>query len=123
MVAATVNHTPAPTDRLAAFIAGGGYLGLDDETLTSVAKVWSDRIVEQMTEFGGLLARIFARALDKYVAAATRDIAAAWQRYDRWLLSQRKRVDEVSKRRAEQRRDQAIATAISGLIISLKFVQ
>jgi len=123
MVAAAVIETPSPADRLAAFIAGGGYLGLDDETLISVAKVWGDRIVERMTDFGSLLGRIFARALDKYVAAAQRDIAAAWAKYDRWLLAQRKRVDEVSKRRAEGRRDQAIATAISGLIISLKFVQ
>ena len=122
MVAAAVIDTPSPADRLAAFIAGGGYLGLEADELTNIAKVWSARIVERMTELAGTLDRIFDRALPKYVAATARDIAAAWQAYNRWLLSQRKRVDEVAKRRAEQRRDQRIATAICGLIISLKFV-
>lgn len=123
MVAAEAsNHTPSPADRLAAFIAGGGYLGLADEELTKLARGWGARIVERMTDFSGLLGRLFERALAKYAAAAARDIAVAWQKYSRWLLAQRKRVDEISQKRAQARRDQAIATAITGLIISLKFV-
>ena len=122
MVAEVVNHTPSPADRLAAFIAGGGYLGLADDELTDLAGKWGAQIVERMVEFSGLLGRLFNRALEKYATAAARDIAAAWQKYNRWVLAQRKRVDEVSQRRAQTRRDQAIARAISGLIISLKFV-
>lgn len=123
MVAAEVsNHSPSPADRLAAFIAGGGYLGLDADELTSLAKVWSARIVERMVEFNGLLEHLFDRALPKYAQAAARDIAAAWKAYSGWLMAQRKRIDEVAKRRAEQRREQRIATAICGLIISLKFI-
>ena len=122
MVAVAVDNDISPADRLAAFIAGGGYLGLEPDELTDLARKWGARIVERMVEFNGLLSHIFDRALEKHAAAATRDITAAWQRYRRWVMAQRKRVDEVAKRRAEQRRDQAIATAITGLIISLKFV-
>lgn len=122
MVAEVANHTPSPADRLAAFIAGGGYLGLADDELANLAAKWGARIVERMVEFSGLLGRLFNRALDKYAAAAAHNIAAAWAKYNRWVLAQRKRVDEISQRRAQTRRDQAIARAISGLIISLKFV-
>jgi hypothetical protein len=120
---AVANHTPSPADRLTAFIHGGGHLGLDRDELASIAKTWSAWIVNHAVKGEQLLHLIGERALEKYTIAASRDIAAARQKYNRWLLAQRKRVDEVGKRRAEQRRDQAIQTAIAGLIISLKYVQ
>lgn len=125
MVAA--NHIPDAADRLSAFIQGGGYLGLADDDLIAIAQVWGEWIVNEWGEKSHILGALVKRHSvneipSKWAAEALKAIERAWQKYNNWLLAQRKRVDDISKRRAVARRDQAVATAISGLIVALKFL-
>lgn len=113
---------PSPTERLMAFINGGGHLGLEGDLLTEAAAKFAGKVVTERFKFGGWLDMILVRALPKYAIAAARDIRAAWDRYNRWLMTQRKRVDEVARRRMANRRDQTITNVIAGLIVSFKFI-